>query len=295
MPCGMVGLQSVTVRQKVFVGGGVTDSIYGDDQRTVHEYHPPTDQWVLLPLYKHVRFAMAILADKLTLVGGISTPTMEVTNQIAVWEEEGVSRGWTYPYPPMTTPRYSPAVATYDRWLVVAGGYSGEPLATVEVLDTTSHQWMPTTQLPVKGYNMTSAIIDQEWFLVGGSLATEALVVSLPDIIPSSVHSATTHRSTQWRTILAPPLEYSAATALCGSVVAIGGLHGKERSTAIFVYQPATNIWNKVGDSPSARSHCSCTILPSSEILVLGGYDSKDKRSCRVDSAAFPEHRRKQI
>jgi len=64
---------------------------------------------------------MAILADKLTLVGGLITST-ESTNQVAVLEGEGMSLEWTHSYPPMTIPCCSPAVATYGNRLVVEGG-----------------------------------------------------------------------------------------------------------------------------------------------------------------------------
>ena len=290
MPCGMSSLQSVRLGEDVFVGGGRTGSFYGDDDHTVYQYHPPTDQWVPLPRYECVRFAMATLTNKLTLVGGIntSTPPGKVTNQIAVWDTEGMSRGWTHPYPPMPTPRHSPAVATHDKRLVVAGGYGGgDPLATVEVLDTTSRQWLSTSPLPVKCSIMTSAIVNQELYLLGGTLTTDTLVVSLPEITRSSVNSATTNRSAQWRKLPAPPLKSSAAISVQGSVVAIGGRHGNTSSTAIHVYQPATNNWKKVGDLPSPRYSCTSTLLPSGEILVAGGVDSNGNRTSRVDAAAL--------
>ena len=121
--CAMACLQSVTVGQKVFVGGGYTDSLYGgdgDDARTVYEYDEDSNQWVSLPPYDCRGFAMTILTDKLTLVGGFNPSTGKMTNQVAVWEGEGTPRGWTHPCPPMTTPRSSPAVATYGDRLVVA-------------------------------------------------------------------------------------------------------------------------------------------------------------------------------
>ena len=288
----MESLQSVRLGEDVFVGGG-TDSVFGDDAHTVYQYHPPTDQWVPLPRYKYVFFAMATLTNKLTLVGGINTSTRpsKVTNQIAVWDTEGMSRGWTHPYPPMPTPRHSPAVATHDKRLVVAGGNKSlfdDPLATVEVLDTTSRQWLSTSPLPVQCSSITSAIVNQELYLLGGTLTTDTLVVSLPEITRSSVNSATTNRSAQWRKLPAPPLERSAAISVHGSVVAIGGHHGNDRSTAaIHVYLPATNNWKKVGDLHSPRHSCTSTLLPSGEILVAGGYDSNGKRTSRVNAAAL--------
>ena len=275
MPCGMAELQSVRLGEDVFVGGGSTGSLtLSDDQHTVYQYHPPTDQWMPLPRYEYVRFAMAILTNRLTLVGGYSTSTpAHVTNEIAVWDKKWLSKRyeWKHPYPPMPTPRYSPAVGTYERWLVVAGGsnsVTGDPLATVEVLNTTSRQWLSTSPLPVKCSAMTSAIVNQELFLLGGTLTTEALVVSLPDITRSRVQSAT-NTSTQWRTLPPPPLQKSAAIAV-NALLAIGGLHGNTSSTAIHIYQPATNNWKMVGELPSARSACSCTLLPTGEILAVG-------------------------
>ena len=139
---------------------------------------------------------------------------------------------------------------------------------------------------------MTSAIVHQELFLIGGSLTTEALAVSLPDITRSSVHttSTSTSDSVQWCSLPAPPLKSSAAITVSGSVVlAIGGYDNESEyntTTAIHVYQPATNSWEKVGDLPSPRSACSSTLLPSGEILVAGGRDSKGCTS-RVDAAAL--------
>ena len=230
---------------------------------------------------------MAILTDKLTLVGGINTSTDKVTNQVTVWEGEEMSQGWTYPYPPMTTPRYSPAVATYGDRLVVAGGSAYDDLTTVEIFDTTSHQWLTASPLPVECSSMTSAIVNQELFLLGGTLTTKMLVVSLPDITRTCVHSTTTTRSAQWHTLPAPPLTNSAAISLHGSILAIGGYHDDDSSTAIHIYHPATNNWYKVGDLPCPRSECSCTLLHSGHILVAGGLESNGERISRVDIATL--------
>ena len=279
----MSELQSVRLNENILVGGGHTDILKGDDdEHTVYQYHPPTDKWVALPRYKYKWFAMTILTNKLTLVGGYNKSTGQESDQIAMLETEGTSRRWTHPaYPPMPTARHSPAVASYDRWLVVAGGRQHYLLTTVEVLDTASCQWLSASPLPQACRNMTSIIVNEELFLIGGSLTTNALVVSLPDITQCS---ATANTSAQWRTFATPPLEHSAAIAYCGSVLAIGGCHGNVHSTAIHIYQPATNNWKKVGDLPSPRSECSCTLLSKGGIVVAGGFDSSDKLSSRADA-----------
>ena len=270
----------VMVEEKLYIGGGVTVS----DDHTVWQYE--SDQWVRLEHYQYWWFAMAAVKKKLTLVGGRDPSTYRVTNEIAVWERKGVSHQWTHPYPPMPTPRDSPAVATHNQWLVVAGGrdVGYNDLAAVDLLNTDTRQWLSTTPLPVKCGHVTTAIVQDELYLVGGSLTT-TLVVSLPDLV--STDSANTAKS--WRTLHAPPLERSAAITLHGALLAIGGCHGNDRSklTAIHVYQPATNNWKQVGELPTARSECGCTLLPSGELLVAGGYDRNVELTTRVDVAAM--------
>ena len=234
---------------------------------------------------------MAAVKRRLTLVGGC-TSTWQVTSDIAGWDREGTSHTWTHPYPPMPTPRYSPAVATYNQWLVVAGGanrdgYLINDLAAVEVLDTDNHQWLSASSLPVKCSHVTTAILQDELYLVGGAL-NKTLFANLPDII----HSSTSATTKPWRTLPAPPLERSAAITVHGALLAVGGRHGNNystasTSTAIHVYQPATTSWSKVGDLPSPRSSCACTVLHSGELLVAGGQDSNGKLTVRVDVAVM--------
>ena len=264
------------VEEKLYIRGGTYS-----DEHIVCQYE--SDQWVRLEHYQCRRFAMAAVKKKLTLVGGWD-PSTGVTNEIAVWERKGVSHQWTHPYPPMPTPRHSPAVATHNQWLVVAGGKGVyyNYLAAVDLLNTDTRQWLSTTPLPVKCHHVTTAIVQDELYLVGGSLTT-TLVVSLPDLV--STDSANTAKS--WRTLHAPPLERSAAITLHGALLAVGGCHGNDRSTAIHAYQPATNNWKQVGELPTARSYCACTLLPSGELLVAGGRDSNGKRTNRVDVAAM--------
>jgi len=77
-------------------------------------------------------------------------------------------------------------------------------IVAVELLniDIDSQQWMSTTPLPMKCDSVTSAIVQHELFLVGGTLTT-TLAMSLPD---SS--SCTTTKT--WNTLTAPPLKRTA-------------------------------------------------------------------------------------
>jgi len=280
LPCVMESHHCVIVEGKLYIRGGYTYS--DDDDHTVWQYE--SGQWSKLERYKYILFRMAAVKRQLTLVGGDTSTVWpwQTTSDIAVWDRDGASNTWTHPYPPMPTPRYSPAVATYNQWLVVAGGGDYNDLATVEVLDTDNHQWLSASSLPVKCRHVTTAILQDELYLVGGTL-NKTLIANLPDII----HSSTSATTKPWRTLPAPPLRYSTAITIHGALLAVGGCHGNEHSTAIHVYQPTTNSWSNVGDLPSPRSECACTLLPSGELLVTGGHDSNGNFTARVDVAVM--------
>lgn len=123
------------------MGGGLAGN--DSDACTVLVYNIKSDEWSCLPKYRYKRFAMTVINSSLTVVGGRDPSTNKMTNQLAAFSP--MSQRWTYPYPPMPTPREQPAVSTYDIWLVVAGGSrDGRPLGTVEVLNTFTKQWLST-------------------------------------------------------------------------------------------------------------------------------------------------------
>ena len=142
----------------------------------------------------------------------------------------------------LNTPRRLPAVSTYHQRLVVAGGENASGyLATVEILNTSvSHcQWLSATGLPVSCRLMSAAITHGTLYLLGGTLGKKVLSVSLSALIQSD------KPPTQWRTLPDTPLGDSTAIAVYGSLLAVGGSHGRTRSSAIYVYNQEKNTWNK--------------------------------------------------
>ena len=269
---------SVTVDTVVYMTRGYHD---------IHRYDPQTRKWTKLPEYLYWSFTMTEVNNQLTLVGGrvrsTSSARTTATDAVGVYS---TLQGWTQPYPPMNTARSSPAVSTYHQHLVVVGGWddSGDTmLATVEILDTsTSHgQWLSiaSMSLPVSCRRMSSAIVNDTLYLLGGSLGKQVLSVSLPALTQTDKPPA------QWRTLPDTPLESSAAITVHGSLLAVGGSHSfRQPSSAIHVYDQEKNMWTKVGDLPTARSSCACCLLPSGEILIAGGEDHNGSTK-RMDMA----------
>ena len=282
MPRVMAFPQSVTVDTVVYIAhrGG-----RGGD---ILRYDPHTNNFTKLQ-YQCCAFTMTELTHQLVVVGGCDKSTGKTTNKVSVWSTS--QRSWTHPYPPLNTPRYYPAVSTYHQCLVVAGGNDrGADLATVEILNTSvSHcQWLSATGLPVKCRRMSAAIPHGTLYLLGGTLGKKVLSVSLSALTQSDEPPA------QWRTLPDAPLEYSTAIAVHGSLLAVGGSHGRQSRSgcsAIHVYNQEKNAWNKVGDLPTERTYCACSLLPSGEILVAGGEDKNGRDIRRMDAAAVKDKR----
>ena len=196
----------VVMDRTVYVGGGLTGY---DDEHSVLKYDLDADNWSRLPRYQYRLFAVSIINSRLTLVGGCDDDGWKPTNQLAVYEPS--SQHWTYPYHPMPTPRYRPAVVMYDIWLLVAGGYSAgsfTELATVELLNTSTNQWLDASSLPTPCRLLTSAIVDDHGYIVMNS--KQVYRVSLPDIVSQTVDQSTASKSPAlWCRLPDTPLERS--------------------------------------------------------------------------------------
>ena len=275
MPREMWFPQSVTVDTVVYIAERYWVS------SVILRYDLHSQQWMEPLQYQYWQCGMTTVSSQLVMVGGRDVSTRKTTNTVAVYSPS--QRRWSQPYPPLKTPRWLPAVSTYHQRLVVAGGRdaSNPALASVEILDISVRhcQWLSATGLPVSCRLMSAAITDSVLYLLGGSLDEKVLSVSL------SALTETDKPPAQWCTLPNTPQEHSTAIAVHGSLLAVGGSHGGQRSSAIHVYDQEKNAWNKMGDLPTEREYCACCLLPSGEILVAGGDDS----ARRMDVAAVKD------
>ncbi len=260
-------VQIVVIGDRAYVGGG---GAYNDrDVCTVMKLEQ--DQWTDLPEYTARWFAMISLANRLVLVGGHNTRNSEVTNQLAVFESEE----WTHPYPPMNIARRSSTAVSFNNHIIVAGGRDNKNWLTysVEVLDVASGRWYIIAQsLPNSRLGLKSTLIGNTLYLMGniGKPTKTVHHVDLNELIAKALSNVDT--PTLWQTIEDTPLEYSAPLSIGRSLLAVGGWDDKHNSSSsIHLYQPDTRRWVKVGDLPTPRYCCTCSVLPSGEIIVAGG------------------------
>ncbi len=270
------GACAVVLNGKVYVGGGYADS--REDEYTIQVYTPESDGWRRLPKCPVQLFAIAVLNQQLVLVGGVSQD-YSPQSTVLVWDS--ASQRWTTPYPNMPTALWLtalwlPAAIGYQQFLVVAGGFSESSLKTVEILNSSTKQWSTASPLPIGCDWLTPALVGDTLYLLGGRSDSSPNKQMFSIFLPALVsHATSTSRAPPpaWE-VTDTDFSYSTAVSLHNSPLAVGGVDDQKRcSSAIRLYNPQTRQWTKVGDVPAALSHCSCTVLSSGELLVLGGRD----------------------
>ena len=273
MPYGMKYYpEAVIVEEKVYVGAGNTFNGLNVTS-TVMVYNITNDEWSLLPVYDYYWFGMTSLDNKLVLVGGVTKGTEDRTNMLGVWDDKWVDTM----LPSMPTARSGPTVVTYkNRWLVVAGGYTCfydmPVLSTVEILDTHTGNWHSASTLPGPQYKMSSTLIGNMWYLMGGypssGQQTLCICVCIDDLIYQAVFQPVSESPEPlWQYLPDTLAAKCTALSLSGALLAVGGVN----CPFINLYKPSTNSWVRIGELSSARHACACTVLPNGKLLILGG------------------------
>ncbi len=267
LPIEMSSVQSVVIGDTMYVGGGYADN--NRDRCTVMKLEQ--NQWTKLPEYSAMFVAVTSLGNRLVLVGGRDSIKFKPTNQLAVF----VLGEWTHPYPPMNIARQYFTAVSFNNHIIVAGGCDnkGRTLSSVEVLDVALRRWYIAQSLPNPQKSLKSTLIGNSLYLMGGldhdGYTTKTVHhVDLNELIAKALSNLDT--PTLWQTLQEVPLARSAPLSIGRSLLAVGGEDdGNNPSSSIHLYQPDTRRWVKVGDLPTARYNCTCSVLPSGEVVVV--------------------------
>jgi N-acetylneuraminic acid mutarotase len=181
----------------------------------------------------------------------------------------------------MPTKRRGTTAVTSKEHLIVAGGtIEIVGLNTIEVMDTKSLVWSKVASLPHPYSNASTIICGDQLYMLGGfdnkDKTKSVLTCSLTELLQSSPSS-----SSIWHRVADAPAYYSTCAAVNGELLAVGGCDKDETpSSAIHKYNPTTNSWDLISNMPTARYDCLVAVLPTNEVMVVGGstvYFSIDK------------------
>ena len=259
--------QAVFLDGTLHVGGGITEGSYRHDAK-LYSCKPGNDgSWTETdtPTYY---YALAIYVSHLVLVGGNEYPSEQTicTNKIYTM----IDGEFQQTLPTMIKKRHGSSAVSSGSILAVAGG-SGDLqlLSSVEVFK--NGMWTMGQPLPAACYSMKSVSNGVHWYLTGGRGQERKLYrISLESLVAGA--TPLTGASFVW-------LESSAVALFGGHILCIGGEDVTYASSSdIYAYSPMRKEWMCAAELPTPLANTSAIVLPSGELMVIGGFD--DKSGC---------------
>ena len=272
------------IRGIVYVGGGDANS--HDDDYLIEQYSQTDDTWYTLPPAPVYWFGMGDLNGQLVIVGG-RTRQGVVTGKVHTLNSS--TQKWVESIAPMPTARYSPAVFSQSSCLTVVGGRNqhGTNLSDVEIFMPHTSQWHKmTSPAPSPLCNMATTVINNKCFIAEyHSTKVYQLCVSLQQTTTDSTN--TPHVITEWTNLCDLPHKGCGLGSINRCLLAVGGGDVPNPITTILGFSPITNTWKTVGELPEPRLFCTTVLLPTGELLVMGGWDGTGSLTNKVWRAAI--------
>ena len=286
---------AVMINDHIYVYGGLCDGV--DLACQVQVYDVNHNVWSTLPHSPQYSSQGVAINSKLVLIGGREAASEGITNLVSTW----TGQEWQQDLPPMPTKRGRPGVTTYHTFVLVTGGMAEDGqtlLSSIDILNITTRRWWTPAnfQLPQPMYAMqctissahlsvacpgishdvatdTSTSVNDVWQLPVTAL--EKLLISGDDDTPHP-----------WTKVAPTPYYNSAILQDTAHIVAVGGYVSLDEPTSdIFVYNPDSNVWSKVGQLGVPRARCAVMSLSRTSFIVCGGCtDTSDPRTTHLSS-----------
>ncbi len=261
LPVKMRGASSMYLNGILYVGGGLTDKPSYRADASLYSFKPGVDStWTVTDTPTYF-YTLVVHDSELLLVGGREYPTKEITNKVFTMRDGQ----FVEVLPPMKERRESSSAVSSGSGLVVAGGLgTSGGLSSVEVFK--DGQWTTAPSLPSAGSVLQSALHGDQWYLI--TSFGKVFRTSLQSLISGADQSP-------WETLPDAPNSSSAAAFFGGRLLSIGGGDYGNPTTAIYAFSSSTQSWVHVAGLPLPLGESSAVVLPTGELLVIGG---KDKR-----------------
>ena len=289
--------------------------------KTVFVYDSSSCKWSTLPECPQQFFALVVVGDTLTAVGGFRglLPTGALQSLVP-GEGDGAAQGWAETLPPMPTKRGRAAALCSGNHLIVAGGQlavvggrlgpgvtirtpspdmdeseEGGYVKKVEMLDTESEQWYTLASLPKATTDLSISLCGGYLYLLGGwsnkDRTKTVLSCHLQTLLRTSrvsVGSSPTPAQSSldvWQQVADVPAYGSTSAVLFNTVlVSVGGFDERETPTdEVYSYEPSNDSWHVVGHLFNARYQAVAATLPGNRLMVVGGYNLDYKATNLVE------------
>ena len=289
LPVGMQHAQAVVVGNKVYMGGGMTTDAKDDTNIYVFDHTIERPPVTSIPTPGPTRWStLATFHSQLVLAGG-TIDSVNATDKLWALRDDGCT--WDQPFPPMLQACWGASAVSSGDHLLIAGGVGSDhpltPLDTIQIYNASSTQWVLSIPLPRTCYFMKSALLDGNWYLAGGRWQySKVFHASLESLIETSDK----RKKGIWKSL--PELfrrRCCSISACHGQLMAVGGVTNSGPTREIQVYSTKKRSWVEVEYMPHACDSTCTVILPTKEILLIGGSTVSEHQhhdfSCHVQKA----------
>ncbi len=262
------------------INGDIIYFICLDFHLIFYAYNCSSSTWLKLPSIDpnkewHIS-TMAITMGQLTTIGGYDEDE-NFTNRLFTFVNDET---WMEVFPSMPTKRDSSIAFSYEDHLLVAGGTNEDNrcLRTVEVLDMRSMQWFTATPLPEPLSTASATICRDSVFILGGwysqnTPTCSVLTCNVEELIRSTRDVDGGGTACVWNRIADLPVLKSTCICYHGHLITLGGVDETNKAiNYIYRYDHASNSWRVIGHLSIPRGQAYVSLLPSDEILVVGGH-----------------------
>jgi hypothetical protein len=281
---GLYDAQAVWLGDKLYVGGGWTPGSKRDDAR-LYIHTPTTDTW------SHIDtpvcfFALITYHSQLVLVGGWDFVGEgrdgPVTNKLWTLTKHDQ---WRETLPPMTTKRHCASAMEFADSILVAGGLD-DKIRNVDIVEVyNGHHWAEAQRLPKPCHDMKSTVLNGHWYLMGGRGQGKEVYYASLDSLVASCRPSEEPLPSVWMRLPDVPRDCSSAAVFGNRLIAVG--EGYPPSPSIHAYFPHIQSWVHVGDMPvGVRSTCTA-VLPTGDLMVIGGWSVDAVTNSRVLKASL--------
>ncbi len=267
LPVKMSRACSVYLNGTLYVGGETIDEPGYRAEASLYSFKPGVDSTWTVTDTPTFFYTLVTHDSELLLVGGREYLTEEITNKVFTMRDGQ----FVEVLPPMKEKRHSLSAVSSGSALIVAGGWNSRDLSSVEVFK--DGQWTTAPSLPSAGYDMPSVLHGDQWYLI--TSLGKVFRTSLQSLISGSDQSP-------WETLPDASNGYSAAAFFGGRLLSIGGGDYGDPTTAIYAFSSSTQSWEYVADLPLPLKYSSAVVLPTGELMVIGGRDESSHHSNKV-------------
>ena len=248
-------------------------------ENNVYCYDVKTDFWTVLPKSGHHQGVLQMLDGNLTIFGGDNLYTKDTVNKVTTYNS--TTRLWYQLYPNMLNKRFKPGILTYQDYVIVMGGKSGQYAihSSIEVMDYRNlQQWKEVLlYLPVPMWNIKPIISGESIVIVGYSGKEDHSNTCYQIAVQNVLSSCPTFDSlSQWSKLPSPTYDEATAVPYSNPIVIIGGINQAYYSSfiatsAVTLYDASRNSWKKVDLLTSSRDRVGVALIDNNTIIIIGG------------------------